>query len=286
MTNVIAWIVAILLILITIVGYFYWRYARSMFYSQEPKKDVYHGVKEGEATFLDGFKNDWTGSPWWGRPRRGGLLWGFSPVAFTYLFCLVLLIVPEGKEDYFIDWFMVIDLFLYFTWVCYRQNLQAMKMAKHLSKDTVRVKELYQKAFKYWPTKYIRWLAPWLGLVFYLKFKKQMSTLPEYVCPTCGVPMEKDESFRLSEAHECETKYRALHFEPYRCSHGHVFVMTDKGEQFDAFSFCPNCKVYALKNVREDIVKKANFVFDGKKEVTSVCQHCGRTVMETIEYEK
>ena len=286
MTNVIAIIFSILLVLMTLGGFLYWKIARSLFYEEGPKNDLRHEVKEGDVGFVHGYKNDWSGSPWWGRPKRGGLLGGFSPVVFTVLFSLVLFLVPRGTGDYVYDWFMVIDLCLYFTWVCYRQNRQALKMAQHLSKDSVKEKALYQKAFKYWPTRVARWIAPWLGVFYYFRFKKVIASLPENHCLTCGEPMEKDDSFQLSEAHECETKLDALRFEPCRCSHGHVYVVVEKGEQYDAFSTCPNCHAYALKNVNTEIVKEASRWHSGTKELTSVCQHCDRTVIDTIEYER
>jgi len=268
----------------------YWKIARWLFYDQEPEKpDVYHGVKEGEVTFLDGFKNEWTGSPWWGRPRRGGLLGGFSPVVFTVLCFLFLFLLPSGMNgDYVYDWFMVIDLCLYFTWVCFRQNRHALKMAAFMSKKnyTVREKELYQKAFKYWPTRVSRWIAPWLGVFYYFKFKKVIDGLPEYRCLTCDEPMEKDDSFVLSETHERETKLGSLRFEPCRCSNGHVFVMVEKGDRFDDYSKCPNCHAYALKLTDTKILKEASRWHCGTKEMTSVCQHCDRTVIDTIEFKK
>ena len=245
MSDMIAVIVLVLVVLVTVVGFFYWRRARREYNSRDAKKGAYHGVKEGSVTFLDSFKHEWWGSPWAGRPRRGGILGGFSFVAMTGIVLMLSMVLLEldveilFKYDY--AGLALMDVFLCFTWVCFRQNRQALKMAEFLSKDTVRAKELYQTAFKFWPTRVSRWIAPWLGVVYYFKFKKKIASLPEYCCPTCGAPMEKDETYQLSEEHKREVEAGTLVFEPFRCSKGHEFVMVDRGTRFDDY---PTRKVY------------------------------------------
>jgi len=162
-----AGIVFVLLVLITAGGFFYWRRARRIFYANGCVKDV------------DPYS--WSGSPWEGRPKRGGMFGGFSFVAMTgvllFVFYLLLSFKVPMPSKYFPNGLAAIDLFLYLTWVCFRQNRQALKMAEHLSKDFSDRKALYMKAFKYWPTRVSRWIAPWLGVFYYFKFKRVINSL-------------------------------------------------------------------------------------------------------------
>lgn len=283
---VLGYIYIVLIILMTVGGFFYWRRARRKNQYRIKEKAVYHGVEEVHLTFLDEFKTEWSGSPWEGRPRRGGLMAGFSPLVFGYVgMLMVLLLAYLGMAlKPAVNLGGAFALFLYFTWVCFRQNRNALKMARLLSRDTVKAKEIYKKAFRYWPNRFAMWMAPWLGIFYYKKFKKIIGSLPEYCCPTCGVPMEKDLAVRLSEAHGCETRVEALRFESFRCGNGHGFVITEKGEHFEAFSRCPHCHAYTLNHTHTETINKDSFWHNGLKREYYNCLHCGESFSECIEY--
>ena len=94
--------------------------------------------------------------------------------------------------------------------------------------------------------------------------------------------MTKDESFRLPEVHELESKVEALSFTPYRCLHGHEFVLTGKGKQFGKFTTCQKCGAYTMKKTKSETIRKADYSHSGEEKETCICQHCGETITKTI----
>ena len=262
-----------------VVGLVFWNKKRK----QKTGLAGYQLKTEDNVSYIDGFKPTWSGSPWEGKGCLGGILIGLS--IFVFFFIAYLFITtkyPEMAEKKQYNWLAVITLLLYFTWICFIQNRRALKTADDLAKKTMQPKEIYKAAFSNTGNKLTMGLAPWLGVFFYNKMKKRMEKAPEFCCPTCGQTMTQDESFHLSEVHELESKVEALSFTPYRCLHGHEFVLTGMGKQFGKFTTCQKCGAYTMKKTKSETIKEADYSHSGEKVETCVCQHCGETITKTI----
>ena len=155
-------------------------------------------------------------------------------------------------------------------------------MADAMAKKTIMPKEVYKAAFKHEGNKIAMGLAPWLGVYYYLTFKKRIENVPDYCCPTCGHAMKKDAAFHLPEIHELEKELEALRFEPYRCAYGHVFVVQEKGKHFVDFTTCEKCGAFTMKKIKTETLNKADYSHEGEKVETYVCQHCGETFTKTV----
>ncbi len=188
----------------------------------------------------------------------------------------------DFEEENYLDWVSGVSLFLYLTWVCFRQSHRVLKKADTLAKQSIKPKEIYETAFKHKANKIAMWMAPWLGVVYYKILKSRIEHSSEFQCPTCGQSMSRHGGFHLPEAHECETKIKALKFTPYRCQNGHEFVMKEKGSLYDKFQTCSKCGAYTLKLAKSETLVKADYSHDGKKEEVYECQHCGNTLTKTV----
>lgn len=268
--------------LTTFLGHLHWRSSRQTG-RYNLKSDLENGIKEGDITYLHNYKEKWSGSPWEGNPYLGGLMVGFSPLAFyaTIIFIVAMLGVDNDSQLFFIS--SVVTLFVYFTWVCFRQNHRALKIADRLAKEAIKPNEVYKTAFNYWPTRFAMWMAPWLGTFYYFAFKKRLKNTPDSWCPTCGGHIEKNSLFQLPENRAHESKFESYRFEAFRCSSGHEYVIIEKGEHFESFSLCPKCNTLLLKNVETKTIRKPSFWRWGVKSATFRCLHCGETFSETFK---
>lgn len=273
-------IFCLFLFMMPIVGMILWNKKRKQ------KSAVINGNKlktEDNINYIDGFKTAWSGSPWEGKGCLGGIVIGLSVFLFFFIaYLFVTTKYPDMAEKSQFNWTAVLTLFLYFTWICFRQNHRALKMADTLAKETIMPKEIYKAAFKCSGNKIAMGLAPWLGVYYYNVMKKRMEKSPEYCCPTCGQEMKKDAGFHLSEIHELENRVEALNFNPYRCSHGHVYVVKEKGKRFRDFITCEKCGAFTMKKIKTETIREANYSHSGEKLETYVCQHCGETLTKTL----
>ena len=267
-----------------ILGILFWLYKRG---KKSAVSDTYRLFEEGGATYVDGLKTTWSGSPWEGKGCLGGLTLGFS--IFVILFVVIAFMTfrfPDLEEKRQFNWISVITLLLYLTWICFRQNHRALKTASELAKKSISPKSVYETAFKHKTTKVAMWMAPWLGWVYYLIFKKKIEQSEACCCPNCGAVMGKYNSFGMPENHAVEERVGALKFTPYRCGNGHVVVMKEPGKQYSKFHTCAKCGAYTLKLTQSETLVKADYSHSGKKVETYVCQHCGDIVEKTITIPK
>jgi uncharacterized protein len=190
----------------------------------------------------------------------------------------------EGKPYY--NWVSIVTLLLYLTWVCFRQNHRALKMAEKLAKQSVSPKSVYEAAYKNSGNKIATWMAPWLGWVYYLIFKNKIEHADDCCCPNCGETMRKDGMFGLPANHLAEDRVGALKFTPYRCVRGHEIVVKEHGKQFSKFSTCAKCGAYTLKRTQKEILVEADYTKSGKKKETYVCQNCGEIIEKTVTIPK
>lgn len=263
------------------VGIFYWLSKRKT--ETLSDSEVYHSFEESGATYIDYIKTAWSGSPWEGKGCLGGLTLGFSIYVIVIIIAVFMAFLFHGPEaENHLDWVAGVALFLYLTWVCFRHNHRVLKKADTLAKQSIKPKEIYEIAYKHTANKIAMWMAPWLGVIYYKTLKSRIAHCSEFQCPTCGKSMSRHGGFHLPEAHECETRIKALKFTPYHCRNGHEFVMKEKGSQYDKFKTCSKCGAYALKLTKSETLVMADYSHGGKKEETYECQHCGKTFTKTV----
>ena len=244
--------------------------------------DTFNATEENGATYVDGFKTNWTGSPWDGKGCLGGLMIGLSVFVFLFLVIFVLVMVnPDMEEKQMFDWAAIGSLVAYLTWICFRHNHRVLKTADKLAQSSANPKSVYQAANDHTANKVAMWMAPWLGWVYYLIIQKKLKAHDECQCPKCGAMLRKDGLFGLPENHLAEEKVGAYAFTPYYCTNGHRIVVKEKGSQFSKFITCEKCGAYTMKLVDTKIVKQATYSSSGEKEETYACQHCGETFTKT-----
>lgn len=271
---------ALLMLVLPIFGLAFWVHKRK---DKTSKSDAYSLQNEGGAAYVDGFKTAWSGSPWEGKGCLGGLMIGFS--IFVLLFIVIAILVsvyPNLEEKQLFDWASVGTMVLYLTWICFRHNHRVLKKAKELAKQSVNPKSVYETAFKHTGNKIATWMAPWLGWIYYLIYKKRLKNSVDCQCPMCSARMKKDTRFALPENHADEERVEALKFRPYRCDNGHVIVVKEQGRLYSKFKTCSKCGAYTLKLTNTDTLVHADYTQNGKKQETYVCQHCGETITKTV----
>lgn len=240
-------------------------------------------MEEGGATYVDGMKTSWSGSPWEGRGCLGGLMIGFSIFVFmTILVAIMVSAFPDMDELHMYLWVAFGALVLYLTWICFRHNHRVLKIAKRLSSASVNPKSVYETAYNHQANKMAMWMAPWLGWIYYLIYKKKIEQSVDFHCPKCGELLRQDAFFGLPENHLAEANVEALKFTPYRCSSGHEIVVKEKGSQFSKFCTCTKCGAYTMKLVDSKIIKAASYSSKGEKNESYECLHCGETLMKTV----
>lgn len=276
---------ALVLFVMPIVGIAFWR--RKQRSGKESVTDTYKAVEEKGVTYIDGFKTTWSGSPWEGKGCLGGLLIGFS------IFVILLLVIgymgvryPDLEENVLFNRVSIITLLLYLTWVCFRHNHRVLKTAKTLAKQSINPQSIYQAAYENKGNRLATWMAPWLGWIYHRIYKKRLSQSEECTCPQCSDPMNKYTGFSLPENHLVEEKVGALKFTPYRCGNGHVVVVKEHGIRYSRFKTCSKCGAYTMMTTDTKTIKNADYSHGGELLETSVCQHCGETLTETVAIPK
>jgi uncharacterized protein len=271
---------ALIMFVMPILGIVFWLYKRN---KKSAVSDTYHSFEEDGATYVDGLKNTWSGSPWEGKGCLGGLTLGFS--IFVILFVVITFMTfrfPDLEEKQQYDWISVITLLLYLTWICFRQNHRALKTADKLAKLTIYPKEVYKAAYNNIGTKIATWMAPWLGWVYRQVFKKRIKQSGDFQCPMCHLELKKDGGFALPEVHALENRLGALKFTPYRCSNGHKIVLKEHGSQYSKFQACPTCGAFTSKLVNTKTIREADYSQSGEREMTYECQHCGNSFKKAV----
>ena len=264
-----------------IVGLVFW--ARKRKDKKYAVSDTYHAFDENGVTYVDGFKTHWSGSSWESKGCLGGLMIGFS--IFVILFLVVAFmsnLFPDLEESVLYSRVALVTLLVYLTWICFRQNQRALKTAKTQAQQSINPRSVYQAAFENKGNRLATWMAPWLGWIYYLKYKKLLNQSEECTCPNCSDPMKRYESFGLPENHLAEERAGALKFTPYRCGNGHVVVVKEHGSKYPKFTTCSKCGAYTMMKTDSKTIKSADYTQSGEELVTYVCQHCGETLTKTV----
>lgn len=273
-------LLALLMLAMPILGVVYWLYKRN---KKVSVTDSYHSVEEGGATYIDSLQTAWSGSPWEGKGCLGGLMLGFS--IFVFMFIAILFMsprFPDMEETQLFNWISFITLVLYVTWICFRQNHRALRMADDLAKQSLNPKGIYSAAFNNTGTKIATWMAPWLGFAYRRVLKNRMEQSIDNQCPICHAELRKDGNFALPENHALERKLQVFEFTPYRCINGHEIVMRKQGIHYKKYQTCKQCGMFASKLTKTETVREASYTESGEKLQTFVCQHCGDIVTKTV----
>ena len=265
------------------VGLYCWLKKR-----KKEKHSVSDNIKithESGVTYIEGFGTSWSGSPWEGKGCLLGLMIGLSFFVFLFLvFMVVVTEFPDYEENIKVsyNWISLATLVLYLTWICYRQNHRALKMANTIANQSINPKSVYEVAFANSGNRIARWIAPWLGWVYHLVFKKKIEQTDECQCPTCQAKMKRDAGYALPDLHAFENRIEAFGFRAYRCYNGHVIVLKEKGKQYAKFSTCAQCGAYAMEKTDTENIRAADYKQDGESIETYTCLHCGHVFKKTV----
>jgi uncharacterized protein len=272
--------IGLLLLVLPFCGLVFWA-AKSK--TKAAVSDEHKAFEEAGATYVDGLKSSWTGSPWDGRGCLGAMTIGLS--VFLIIFIAIFIVssfstgMSTNRQAFWVFW---VTLFLYLTWVCFRHNHRVLKIAKKLSKNTISPRSVYKAALDHGANKAAMWMAPWLGWIYYVILKKKLQSAEACICPKCNSTMEAYPAYRLPEAHVVENRLGALDYQPYRCLHGHVVVVKEHGSQFENFTTCEKCGAYTMKQTETKTLKQATYDHAGEKMESYECQHCGETLMKMV----
>lgn len=273
-------IIFLLMFIMPIVGLVYWVKKRN---EKTVKANASKLTTEDGVIYLEGSKTSWSGSPWEGKGCLGALMLGFSPLLFFFVaFVFIALTYPDMTEKSQFNWAAMTSLVLYLTWICFRQNHRALKMADTLAKQSLNPKSVYKAAIDHRANKAATWIAPWLGWVYHQTFKKRWAQSGECQCPTCHAKMKRDNDFNIPEVHAFENKIGAMSYKPYRCLNGHTIVLKDKGNRYSRYSTCEKCGAYTLMKTHTKTIKEANYSHNGERLETYECQHCGHSFTKTV----
>ena len=273
-------IFALLVAVVPLLGIIFWAVKHK---TKAPISDSFKTSQENGVTYVDGFKTSWSGSPWDGKGCLGGLMIGFSIFVLLFIVIFVLIIAfPDLQEKQMFDWAAIGTLVLYLTWICFRHNHRVLKTANKLAATSINPHSVYEAANNHTANKVAMWLAPWIGWIYSLIFKKKMEATEDCQCPNCGSMMRKDGMFGLPEIHLAEDRAGALKFTPFRCSNGHVIVVKEHGKQYDKFMTCEKCGAYTLKLINTETVRAATYSESGEEKKTYECQHCGNIVTKSV----
>lgn len=267
-----------------ILGLVFWAVKRK---TKATVTDNYSAQEEDGTTYVEGFKTSWTGSPWDGKGCLGGLMIGLSIFVFFFLvIVIVIAMYPDMEDNQMFDRVAIGTLVLYLTWICYRHNHRVLKTADKLAQSSVNPKSVYEAAYNHKANKIATWMAPWLGWVYYLVYKKKINANDECQCPKCGVILRKDGLFVLPENHLAEDRVGAFKFTPYYCNNGHRIVVKEHGKHYSNFSTCSKCGAYTMKLTKTETIREADYSRCGEKKETYECQYCGDIVTKTITIPK
>ncbi len=264
-----------------IMGFVYWM-SKVKTKVVDVKSDAFAGTVEDGVTYFNS-KSPWSGSPWEGRGCLGAMLMGLSLIWITTaVYILFKYFFPEMETRTRYNWTALVSLLVYFTWICFRHNHRALKIAKKVAEHSLMPQEVYKTAFSHDGTQIATWMAPWLGWVYYLIFKHKIKTAEPCRCPACGQSIGKNTGFILPEKHITEQRIGALNFKPYRCINGHQYVVKENGEHFKDFVVCEKCGALASKVVDTKTVRKADYSHTGEKKETCICKYCGESFIKTV----
>lgn len=267
------------------IGLFYWLRKRKK--KTDTLKDSFKTYDEQGVTYINDFSTGWSGSPWEGKGCLGGLMLGFSIFVFLIIASMIVMLrFPDFEEGASFNWLGVLTLLMYFTWICFRQNHRALKTADSLAKTSINPMMVYKAAYSNFGNQMARLMAPWIGWVYSRIFKKKMNQAEECRCPSCGYTMSRYAGFVLPKTHETEERIEALKFTPLHCNNGHVFVLKERGNQYNRFKSCSSCGAYALKRTETETIREASYSRSGERKETYVCQHCGITTTMTVTIPK
>ena len=279
--SVIFGLFAIIVAVLPIVGIVFW--ARKRKEKKTTLSDSYQSDVEDGITYINGSKTTWSGSPWEGKGCLGGMMLGLSILVFMFIAIIIMTFgFPDLEQKTSYNWICIIALVLYVTWICFRHNHRALKMADTLAAKSINPKSVYKAAFERSGPRIATWMAPWLGWVYYLIFKKKIAHSESCSCPTCGGVMNKYNSFSLPENHVAEEHVKAFEFTPYRCGSGHVIVVKEHGSQYSKFKKCSKCGAYTSKLMKTETIKEADYNSNGEKKETYECLHCGDIFIMTV----
>lgn len=270
-----------LFLVVAPIGFFF-RWIKRKNKATKKVEDL-HVKNEDGIDYLDDVGNNWSGSAWEGAGCLSALLFGFSPLVISCVVAGVVLVLMEGKSEYWkYNWIAIITLVVYFVLICVVHNLRTLRIAKKLAAKSMMPKKIYKAAKDNIVTKGLMLLPPWVGILFDARYKQLMDKCEDYCCPTCRSAMTPEDGFQLTDIHLLEKQLGALEFKPYRCTNGHLVVVMEHGSNYSEFATCSRCGAFTAKREITKTLSEASYSHTGKEVAIYVCRHCGATMEKTF----
>lgn len=247
--------------------------------STAKKSTVVNGVR-----YFNGDVSEWDGNPWLKVGCLKAILFGISPF-FIFFICLFfdnIILSNRGSSN---TWgLLLMTIVVYLTWVCLRQNIRALRVAKKKASASLFPQEVYVQANNNVLTRLTRYMAIWVGWIFNLIFKKKIENTPGSLCAECHSEMHEFKKYPFSALQMKEKELKTVSYKPYICPYGHVSILKKTLNAGFKYGVCPACHGRTEKMMGSKTLTSADYSQPGLKEVTYHCEFCGatRVVKEVI----
>ena len=240
--------------------------------SSAMKSTVVNGVR-----YFNGDVSSWDGNPWLGVGCLKAILFGISPF-IVFFICMFIDNYVLGDADSSHPWrILLMTVVVYLTWVCLRQNIRALRVAKKKAAESLFPQEVYLQASNNSLTKLTRYMAVWVGWVFHLIFKKRIEKTPGSLCAECHTEMHAFNRYPFSALQMKEQELKTVSYKPYICQYGHVSILKKTLNAGFRYGVCPACHGRTDKMMGAKTITMADYSQPGLKEVTYHCEFCGAT---------
>lgn len=246
---------------------------------EEEPLDVF--VKDG-LKYINHSKSKWKTSVWQGKGFLRFLVYGVLLVGIYWLAEEYKTnLFPEKTAEVQDAWATLATIFVYLTVTCVIQNVMLIRKADRKASVSNMPRGIYDMALKDAHSVLSRIMAPWIGFLFGTALRIKKKNGAQVYCPDCGEAMLTDDSVHLPNVRLVEQELGAYTYSPCRCASGHVYVLRERGSNFDNLKTCETCGTHTMKSVAEKVITAASYSASGQKEVTYLCQCCNKKSVVT-----
>ncbi|MBQ2187102.1 MAG: TPM domain-containing protein [Bacteroidales bacterium] len=287
MSDFYLWVV-FMLVMLPIISFIYFLYKNKE--DKEFKnnggevKNTYSVEDKDGLRYITDSGSNWTGSAWQGIGCARALTFGMSALACYFVVAIIIYaLMPTSEDEYTSNnWIAALTLISYLSWICFRHNSRTIKMANKLAKESICPKVIYDKAKNYRRTKFVNFIAPWLGWYYKKKYDDLKNKAPEMLCPDCRQEMSLDETVVIPAKEAAEMAFESRKFTSLRCPAGHAYVIKERGEKYDSYFDCDNCGAHLKRIIHTMTLTKPTYSHSGLEEVVSECEFCHKQTAKKV----
>lgn len=291
MSDFYLWVV-FMLVMLPIISFIYFLYKNKE--DKEFKnnggevKNTYSVEDKDGLRYITDPGSNWTGSAWQGIGCARALTFGMSALACYFVVAIIIYaLMPTSEDEYTSNnWIAALTLISYLSWICFRHNSRTIKMANKLAKESICPKVIYDKAKNYRRTKFVNFIAPWLGWYYKKKYDDLKNKAPEMLCPDCRQEMSLDETVVIPAKEAAEMAFESRKYTSVRCPAGHVYVIKEMGKKYKSFTNCEKCGAHLAKYVKTTNITRATYQHAGLDEKEYECQFCHEHIIRKVTIPK